>query len=205
MGGLFTVYTFFTQPGLFQAYIAATPALEWDNEVIYEAAKRYAENNHRPPARLYLCVGAVERGVPIYEKFVQYLTSRRYENLRLKSQVLANTGHSGTKGIGYGKGLQFVFKRPDIQLTEARLKQIAGRYKTTDGTAVEINAASNGVILQLSVDTDEFIVALSVADQNELYSKAEFLKLHFNQDDKGTITGFDLEEFSSSRAFIKIK
>src|SRR5207237_5637232 len=34
LGGLFTLYSLFTQPGLFQRYIAASPAYNWGNDVL---------------------------------------------------------------------------------------------------------------------------------------------------------------------------
>ncbi|HTM93693.1 MAG TPA: alpha/beta hydrolase-fold protein, partial [Flavisolibacter sp.] len=35
-GGLFTMYALFAQPGMFQRYVAASPAFMWDNDLLYQ-------------------------------------------------------------------------------------------------------------------------------------------------------------------------
>jgi predicted alpha/beta superfamily hydrolase len=202
LGGLFTLYALFTQPHLFQRYVAASPAIGWDNQVIYQYEKAYAERAVRPGAKLYICQGGVERGVPNFEKFVQHLLSRNYTSLKLKSEVLENIGHSGTKGEGFEHGLQYAFERTAITLAAAQLKKISGRYKSGDGQEIEIKEEGNNLSLYLSSNNKYKLYA---AGKTELYSTAEFLNLHIKVDDNENSTGLILEQYGSSRFFSKMK
>lgn len=199
-GGLFTLYAFFTQPDLFRGYVAASPAVEWDNEVLYAAEKKYFENKNKNAARLYMCVGGVERGVPVYQKFATHLINRQYPNLRLRSQVLENIGHSGTKGEGYERGLQFVFERPNIQLSAAQLKNISGTYKSAGGNTVAIQSTNNKPVLEFGANNRFNLLA---ASDNELYSTAEFLNLQLQKNEKGIVTGFVLNHYGGTQQFTK--
>src|SRR5688572_21495463 len=75
-GGLFTLFALFAEPGLFQRYIAASPAYGWNREIIYKYEQAYFEKKPTAPARLFMTMGGVEKGVPGYEKLVKHLQSR---------------------------------------------------------------------------------------------------------------------------------
>src|SRR6185437_4289634 len=69
LGGLFTMYTLFTHPEMFNRYIAASPAFSWDNNVLRTYEKQYFQRSKNPQGKLFMCVGGVELAVPEYEKF----------------------------------------------------------------------------------------------------------------------------------------
>ena len=143
LGGLFTMYTLFTHSDMFNRYVAASPAFMWDNNVLYQYEEQYHANTSNPSAKLFMCVGGVETSVPDFEKLTSFLNNRHYSNLQIESKVLENTGHSGTKGEGYEKGLQFVFKRHSLQLSSSILNQYNGTYKLNDGTMIEIKTEND--------------------------------------------------------------
>ncbi len=132
LGGLFTLYSLFTSDGLFNRYVATTPAYAWDKEVIYKYEQAYNQKQSKP-ARLFITMGEVERGLPGFERFVKFLQSRNYKSLQIKSRVLENTGHSGNKAEGYARGLQYVFERPSLKLSNEVLPKYTGTYKTAKG------------------------------------------------------------------------
>ncbi len=202
LGGLFTLFAYFSEPGLFQRYVAASPAVGWDNEAIYQYEKQYADKTPASPARLYLCVGGVERGVPVFEKFADRLMGRQYKSVQVQKQVLQNIGHSGTKGEGYERGLQYVFERPSVELTAAQLQALSGRYATANGREVSIKAENNRPVLSFGPDND---YTLHASAENELYATAEFLNLHFKKDASGNVTGFELERYGAKQTFSKQK
>lgn len=201
LGGLFTLYALFTEPGLFQNYVAASPAVAWDNEALYQYEKSYAAKAPSAPARLYLCVGGVESNVPQFDKFVRQLTGRGFKHLQVKKQVLENIGHSGTKGEGYERGLQYAFERPVIQLTAAQQGQLAGTYKATVGVELTLSM-QNGRPVLFHAPSDR--VELLAASENELYSTATFLKIHVKRDAAGQVTGFEAEQYGGKLNFSKV-
>jgi predicted alpha/beta superfamily hydrolase len=201
LGGLFTMYTLFTHPEMFNRYVAASPAFTWDNSVLYKYEEQYHANKNNPPAKLFMCVGGVETSVPDYEKLTAFLNNRHYSNLEIESKVLGNTGHSGTKGIGYEKGLQFVFKRPSIKLSSTILQQYKGSYKLKNGTV--INIRSDDGSLTATADNNAF--KLLAASETDFYLTSSFFKIHFIKAEKENISGFELARYGSTEFAKKIK
>ena len=129
LGGLFTLYTLFTQPELFTGYAAASPAVGWGGDVLYKYEKAFAEKKLSKPVRVYMTVGDVERGRPTFEKIAAQMTSMNYASVTLKSKVLENTGHSGTKTETFSRGMQYVFEKPKLNLDAAVLNKYVGSYQ----------------------------------------------------------------------------
>ena len=201
LGGLFTMYTLFTQPGMFNRYVAASPAFMWNNKILYKYEEQHHANKSNPPSKLFMCVGGVETSVPDYEKLTEFLNSRHYSNLQIESKVLENTGHSGTKGIGYEKGLQFVFKRPSLKLSPKILGQYSGIYKLNDGTIVNINPGAGSLTASVGNNTFKLLAASEI----DFYLTSSFFNIHFIKDEKGNISGFQLNRYGSSESAKKIK
>lgn len=176
LGGLFTLYTMFTHTEMFTGYAAASPAVGWDNGVLYKYEKEFASHKTNKPLRLYLTVGEVERGRGIFEKMANFLTSNKYPNVTIRSKVLENTGHSGTKSETYNRGLQFIFEKPDLPTDNALLKKYVGEYKNAQGNRIEMKAENNKLVLQLSPTN---VFPLNFAGNNAFYSNAEFLNMTF--------------------------
>ena len=194
LGGLFTMYTLLTHPEMFNRYVAASPAFTWDSNVLYKYEGQYHTNASNPPAKLFMCVGGVETSVPEFEKLTSFLDNRHYSNLQIESKVLENTGHSGTKGEGYARGLQFVFKRPSIKLSSAILQKYSGSFKLNNGMIVNIKP--DGASLTASVANN--VIKLLASSETDFYITSSFLNLHFVKDEKGNVSGFQLNRYGSS-------
>ena len=201
LGGLFTMYTLFTQPKMFNRYIAASPAFMWDNSVLYQYEKKYYESKSNSLAKLFMCVGGVETSVPGFQKLAKFLDDRHYSSLEIESRVLENTGHSGTKGEGYARGLQFVFKRPSLQLSSTILDQYTGTYKFDNGTTVNVKPENR----MLAAYASNMKYTLQAASETDFYMTSSFLKIHFKKDEKENVLGFQLDRYGSSEFANKIK
>jgi predicted alpha/beta superfamily hydrolase len=195
LGGLFTLFALFTEPGLFQRYIAASPAYGWDNEVIYKYEKAYFDSKPTASARLYMIMGGVERGVPGFEKLVSHLSGRHYSSLQFRAKVLENTGHSGTKGEGYARGLQYVYERPALQLDAALLNEYAGSYQS--GIAIK---NEGGQLALYFGNNNKYI--LYAAGETDFYATSEFLNIRFVKE-SGKLKGFQLNRYGNSRFVMK--
>lgn len=201
LGGLFTLYALFTQPNLFQRYVAASPAFMWDNEVLYQYGNKYFQNNSNSSAKLFMCIGGVERSVPGFKKLADYFTAQHDGNIQVQSLVLENTGHSGTKGEGYARGLQFVFAKPLIHPSAAILKKYVGTYQLTDKSQMEIKMEANQLVLYFS-PTNKYV--LQAASDNSFYTTAEFLNIDFINL-QGAVTGFEIKRYGSTQMAEKLK
>ena len=53
MGGLFGLYTLFTEPRAFKRYVIGSPWQEWNYPTTFELEESYAENNNDMEAIVY--------------------------------------------------------------------------------------------------------------------------------------------------------
>jgi predicted alpha/beta superfamily hydrolase len=200
-GGLFTLYALFNETELFQRYVLTSPALGWDNEVIYSYEKNYAEKNTRLPVKLFMAVGELE-GVAGFQKFVDQLKARKYKDLTLQTRVLENTGHSGTKAEGYTRGLQAVFARPSLKLAPAILAPYVGVYQLNPEVEIKLSI-ENGRLIATVPDNTKLV--MHAETEKDFYLPGQYLFAHFQKDDAGGITGFQLEQFAGEIFVKKVK
>ena len=109
-GGLFTLYTLFTEPELFYGYVAAAPDVSFDDNFSFRQERKFAAASQSLPVRLSVSVGGVEKLTEPVKEFMDILKSRAYKNLRLETRVIEGEGHAGNKPEAYNRGLRFVFK-----------------------------------------------------------------------------------------------
>ena len=197
LGGLFTVYTLFTQPELFTGYAAASPAIGWDREVMYQFEKEFYQKKLSKPVRLYMTVGDVESSRPAYEKFAAQMIGRNYSSVSIQSKILENTGHSGTKSETYSRGLQYIFERPKLSLDTKLLDKYAGIYVSATGNRIEIKKENGSLVLFYSPFNKYQLFASS---ETGFYSTAEFLNINFKIENDNTV-GLQLERFGGTEFF----
>jgi predicted alpha/beta superfamily hydrolase len=200
LGGLFTLYTLFTQPELFTGYAAASPAVGWGGEVLYKYEKAFAEKKLSKPVRVYMTVGDVERGRPTFERFAAQMASRNYASATLKSKVLENTGHSGTKTETFSRGMQYVFEKPKLDLDAAVLNKYVGSYQSPNGNKIDIKNEDGKLALYFS-PTNKYV--LYTASETDFYSTSEFFNLEF-KNEAGKPSGFQLNRYNNSQFMTKI-
>ena len=199
LGGLFALYTLFTHTDMFTGYAAASPAVGWDREVLYKYEKEFAEKKSAKPLRVYMTVGDVERGRPIFERLAAHMASRNYTSVALKSKVLENTGHSGTKSETFGRGMQYVFEKPKLNLDAAVLNKFVGSYQTPNGNKIDIKNEDGKLALYFSPNNKYVLYS---ASETDFYSSSEFFNLEF-KNESGKTTGFQLNRYNNTQFMTK--
>lgn len=197
LGGLFTLYTLYTETALFNRYVLTSPALQWGNGIIHEFEKKYADQKILLKAKLYMAHGELENPEP-FELFVEHLNNRNYAGLEMQTRILDNIGHSGTKAEGYARGLQWIFARPSLQLSPGVLNNYVGSYQLGRDTLRLISEDSRLVAIVPRNNP----IRLDAASENDFYVKGQFLNLHFQKDASGKISGFQMEQFEGG-TFVK--
>jgi predicted alpha/beta superfamily hydrolase len=109
LGGLFTLYTMFTEPGLFYGYIAASPAVTHDDGYSLKQEKKFAEGRKDLPVRLFISVGSVEGLTQPVKDFIQAMKGRAYKGLKMEDRIIEGERHSGNKPESFNRGLRFIF------------------------------------------------------------------------------------------------
>lgn len=110
-GGTFTLYAMFSDPTLFQGYVAASPAVVFGSRDAFKQEAAYAVDHQDLPVRLFLSVGEVESLRYPVEEFMQVLRGRNYVGLELATRTIEGERHAGNKPEAFNRGLRFVFQK----------------------------------------------------------------------------------------------
>jgi predicted alpha/beta superfamily hydrolase len=192
LGGLFTLYTMFKETDLFTRYLLTSPAIPWDNSVLYTYEESYHAQHAGLPVTLFMAMSSLEGIESTFNKFVDSLKSRNYKDLKFETRVLEGMGHAGSKPEGYARGLQSVFDRSSMNVDPAKLKLLVGKYRLNPQVAVNIFIENDHMVL-LAPDGSK--ISLYGASENEFYVKGMYLRVKFLRDSAGKVTGAHVEQF----------
>ena len=109
--GLFTLYTLFQQPDVFQRYFAGSPSINWDENYMYQLEQIFADTHNDLPARIFMCVGGLESESYIsnMNKMSKLLRSRNYPNLVIESVVFDNESHASIASASISRALEMLY------------------------------------------------------------------------------------------------
>ncbi|WP_129780680.1 alpha/beta hydrolase [Peristeroidobacter soli] len=121
-GGLFTLYTFLNAPDTFNAYLALSPALWWDDQALVQEAPAKLRALKAGKATRFLYLSAGHESVEITEptaRMARLLGQSQPAGLRWRYDYLANENHMSSHLPSTYAGLQMVFA--DLQVSDAAL------------------------------------------------------------------------------------
>lgn len=96
-GGLFAIHTFFTKPELFNAYIAVSPSLWWDEMRLVNDAKTFFKGTKSMDRTLFITMANEgERMTEPYNAFITHAKNSTIENLTLAHKEFDDEDHSST-------------------------------------------------------------------------------------------------------------
>ena len=113
-GGMFCLYSLFSKPELFNAYMAISPAAEWDNRWLFQYEKKFREKNKDLAVSLFMTGAEKEFShnpgyINSIKAFNEVLLSRNYNSFRYQFRLLDDAYHADSKPEGYTRGMQFIF------------------------------------------------------------------------------------------------
>jgi hypothetical protein len=111
LGGLFTLYAMLARPGLFAAYVAASPAAQWADDWLLRFEDEFHKSGKTLHGRLFM-TGAEDEVPMILEgakRFDARLRERGAAGLRYEFRIVEGERHAGTKAESYTRGLRFAF------------------------------------------------------------------------------------------------
>jgi hypothetical protein len=111
LGGLFTLWAMYQRPGLFNRYISLSPAVLWDNNLMFRVDDEFAAKNSTLNARLFIGYGTAE--TPLFSEpiiaFQQKIADRNYQGLALLNYAIEGEKHGSACIEGYSRGSRWVF------------------------------------------------------------------------------------------------
>lgn len=120
MGGLFSLFAMYEEPGLFQGIIAGSPALTWDHcwlfrresELRAKAAGPDETGKLKVPTRLFMSVGSAEWTgfVGHIRAFDEIIKSAGYTDFAYEFRLIEGERHAGNSAEAFNRGLRFVFQ-----------------------------------------------------------------------------------------------
>lgn len=113
IGGLFALYTLFTQPETFNRYIVGSPYLMWNDYSIYNYEENSPEKIGDKRINLFISVGSEESDEKYFnpiDSLVIKIQERNYTGLSLETKVFDGSTHLTGSPIALTHGLIWIFK-----------------------------------------------------------------------------------------------
>jgi predicted alpha/beta superfamily hydrolase len=141
-GGLLAVHIFATRNDLFNAYIASSPSLWWDNQVTTRELEEFLKGHQDVPRTLVLTLGSNEQGNmrPGFDKAKAVLGSRHPAGFVWHSALMEDEDHGSVVLRSHYFGLRKIFDgwKPDpkvlaggLAAVDEHFKALSARYKFT--------------------------------------------------------------------------
>jgi predicted alpha/beta superfamily hydrolase len=174
--GMFSVYTLFAYPDLFDAYIAASPYLMYDDEFVVKKAKDALNSHSDFTNQIYMSIG----DEPTYFNSLENLKSvlKNTSGINWILQKYEDEDHRSIPFRTIADGLEYIFS--DWQLTNdiamKGVDAIKGRIKYQEdkyGFSNKNTEASINIVGYQLLQADKFKKAIEIFQKNaELYPKS---------------------------------
>ena len=207
LGGLFAVYTLFHEPALFNRYVIISPALWWDNEIVFKYEKDFAQKNTSLNAKIFISSGEYEEEMTtdnVFNRFTNQLKASKYKGLEIESMVIDRMGHGGSGTMGAIIGLQSVYSKKDVILNPSLLEKYKGLYALDKDTTL-IMRKGNFIYSRLSHGATVYGETILHAEAPDtFYIKGMSGLLKFKNDEKNMTTGYDFIDNDTTVFFKKL-
>ncbi len=121
LGGLFVTYAIFTEPTTFDNFIIVSPALWWDNEMMFNLESSQAQAGVNIQANVFIAVGELEESPDIpmlaqfkmvtnVQKMADRLSQREDPSLRVNLDVIQGETHTSVIPAALTRALRSVLK-----------------------------------------------------------------------------------------------
>jgi predicted alpha/beta superfamily hydrolase len=109
LGGLFVTYALVTRPDLFNAYIAASPVLNWDNDVVLKRAETIFKEDKDWKKTMFVALGDEPEYVDGYNALQDLLKKTKPKNFEFEFQQYKDENHGSVVLRAYYAGLRKIF------------------------------------------------------------------------------------------------
>jgi predicted alpha/beta superfamily hydrolase len=112
-GGLFTLYTLFTNASLFIKYFAGSPSIDFGNGFLFDLEKSFATSHKDIKAKLWMTAGGAEDSITIsnMKRMTSTLKSRNYPGFSVESYVFAEETHQSSMAASLMRGFVVLNKK----------------------------------------------------------------------------------------------
>jgi uncharacterized protein len=140
-GGLFAINAFLTRPEVFNSFIAVSPSLHWDNQLMCRRAEEFFKNRKELNKILYFTIanegGAMREG---FDRFKNILAKNSPKGFEWDSLLMEDEDHGsvvlrshylGFKKIFDGWQVSPAFARQGVDAVEEHYKKLSAKFGYT--------------------------------------------------------------------------
>lgn len=109
LGGLLAVYALISRPELFDAYVAASPVLQWDKDFVINLAKEKFKTRSELKKTVYIGLGDEPSYIQGFDSFRSLLKSSSPKGLVYEFQQFPTDNHASVVLPAYYAGLRKTF------------------------------------------------------------------------------------------------
>ena len=110
-GGLFAAWTMVNRPGLFQRYIMASPALEWDDYLFFKQEEELWQKSQTLNAKVYISAGEKELE-PFLQSVIRFrerFIAHNYQEFEFTAHILRERDHEDQYMEALLNGLEYLY------------------------------------------------------------------------------------------------
>jgi predicted alpha/beta superfamily hydrolase len=109
-GGLFAIHAMFARPELFNAYIAVSPSLNWDNYLEVKRAEEFLKGRKEWKKTLFVTLGNEPGDIMTgFNRFRELMTKQQLKDFEWEAQLMNDEDHGSVVLRSHYQGLRKVF------------------------------------------------------------------------------------------------
>jgi len=130
-GGTFTTYTFLEKPDTFDSYIAISPYLHWDEQLLVTQAKTAVKSSYDKSKYFYMTLGDEPPYIPAIDKFTSIIETKSPEKLEFSYTQMIKETHNSIPHLTVYNGLEKLYAGWNLpqEKYEEGLEAIDEHYK----------------------------------------------------------------------------
>lgn len=145
LGGMFTIYTLFEHPGMFNMIGIGAPG-NAGNDLMIEAKKYFATNKDLN-TKVFLGVGSYEHdNVKHINEFKTYIDKQNFKDFDLRTGITPNAAHGAALAQVMQSAIKFFYctQHKPIEMTVRELNKYAGTYAVAGDSNTKLKFYVNG-------------------------------------------------------------
>lgn len=129
-GGLFALHAMLTRPEMFNAYIAVSPTMHWDNHLLSRKAETFFKDRKELQRTLYLTLGNEGGEAKVgFERLKAIVAKHSPKGFSFGSALMEDEDHGSVVLPSHYAGLRKVFEGWQLTGNVAGLAQVEDHYK----------------------------------------------------------------------------
>jgi predicted alpha/beta superfamily hydrolase len=131
-GGLFTIYAMLSRPELFNSYVAVSPSLQWDDELLVKRATEFFKSRKEFNATLFVSLGNEPGDISEgFDSFKRLLAGTKIKGFEWQAEQMSDEDHGSVVLRSHYAGLRKIYEGWQLP-RDPQTGAFAGDLKSAD-------------------------------------------------------------------------